>query len=97
MFSYLFSKNTVSNNISPEKVVNNSTTYAGVKVSEATYNYFASATKHFADAPQQLLQAAEAYATYAAKTAVQGILGLCAYKEFAAEVNDRTCIWSRYA
>ncbi|BBJ31842.1 hypothetical protein RAS_09510 [Rickettsia asiatica] len=50
MFSYLFSKNTVSNNISPEKVVNNSTTYAGVKVSEATYNYFASATKHFADA-----------------------------------------------
>lgn len=89
MFSYLFSNNKVSNNISPEKVVNNSTTYAGIKVSDATFNYFASATKHFADATTAAASCgayATLTATYAAKTAIQGVLGLCAYKEFAAEV-----------
>lgn len=69
--------------------VNNSTTYAGIKVSDATFNYFASATKHFADATTAAASCgayATLTATYAAKTAIQGVLGLCAYKEFAAEV-----------
>ncbi|QQV75300.1 hypothetical protein H6P87_00852 [Rickettsia tillamookensis] len=91
MFNF-FSKNTDSNNIPSEvvnKVVNNTTTYAGIKVSDATYNYFASATKHFADATTAAASCgayAALTATYAAKTAIQGVLGLCAYKEFAAEV-----------
>ncbi|WP_231555713.1 hypothetical protein [Rickettsia hoogstraalii] len=90
MFKF-FSKNTDSNNIPSEvvnKVVNNSTTYAGIKVSDATFNYFASATKHFADATTAAASCgayATLTATYAAKTAIQGVLGLCAYKEFAAE------------
>ncbi|MGL4226950.1 MAG: hypothetical protein ACRCRR_05070 [Rickettsia sp.] len=52
MFNF-FSSNKVSNNIPSEvvnKVVNNSTTYMGAKVSETTYNYFANATEHFAEA-----------------------------------------------
>ncbi|HJD59717.1 MAG TPA: hypothetical protein LFW20_03470 [Rickettsia endosymbiont of Omalisus fontisbellaquei] len=84
MFNF-FSKNTASNNI-PSEVVNNSTTYAGVKVSDATYNYFANATEHFAEATAAAASCA-GYATltaaHAAQTAMQGVLGLCAYKEFA--------------
>ncbi|MEY4463082.1 MAG: hypothetical protein RLZZ81_53 [Pseudomonadota bacterium] len=80
MFSYLFSKTTVANNIPAEvvnKVVNNSTTYAGVKVSDATYNYFANATEHFANAAEAATSCA-GYATltaaHAAQTAMQGVL-----------------------
>jgi|GEM_PF-4696330 len=91
MFKFLFS-NKATSSISPEmvnKVVDNTTTYAGVKVSETTYKYFANATEHFANAGQAAANCggyAALTATYAAKTAVQGVLGLCAYKEFAGEV-----------
>ena len=52
MFSYLFSK-TVTSTIPSEainNIVKNTNTYAGIKVSDTTYNYFANATGHFANA-----------------------------------------------
>ncbi|WP_032138767.1 hypothetical protein [Rickettsia tamurae] len=78
MFSYLFSKNTVSNNISPEKVVNNSTTYAGVKVSEATFEYFANAK---AAAVGCTTSAATAVG-YGYKVLGSAFMGACAYEKW---------------
>ncbi|AFC71085.1 hypothetical protein [Rickettsia australis] len=76
--SKFFSKNTDSNNI-PSEVVNNSTTYAGIQVSDATFHYVASATKHFAYATTAAASCrvyATLTATYAAKTVIQDVLGL---------------------
>lgn len=63
--------------------------YTGVKISETTYNYFSSASEHFANAGQAAVNCgmyAGLAATYGGKAMFQGVLGLCAYKEFAGEV-----------
>jgi len=70
-------------------MLNNTSTYLGVKVSDTTATYFSNATAHFANATVAAANCgmyATATAVYGAKTAMQGLIGLCAYKEFAGEV-----------
>ncbi|HJD61742.1 MAG TPA: hypothetical protein LFV90_06380 [Rickettsia endosymbiont of Columbicola hoogstraali] len=63
--------------------------YTGVKISKTTYNYFSSASEHFANVGQAAVNCsiyAGLAATYGGKAMFQGVFGLCAYKEFAGEV-----------
>lgn len=60
--------------------------YLGVKISEQTATYFSNATEHFASAGQAAANCgmyATLTAAHATQTAIQGVLGLCAYKEFS--------------